>query len=188
MTDPLSITALVREAAAGNRAALDQLLPLVYEELHTLAHRRRASWQDAAAPGTTSLVHEAYLRLAHLGRIEAGGKSQFFALASRVLRSVLVDNARRLSRRKRGRDPKPLPLDESLLVAEDRADDVVGLDEALGRLEASEPRLARVVECRFFGGLTVEETAEALGVSPATVKRDWAMAKGWLFAELQVMG
>jgi RNA polymerase sigma-70 factor, ECF subfamily len=165
--------------------ALRRLLPFVYEELRGLARYHRWRLHDRHSPGTTSLVHEAYLKLEGGSRVAIRSRGEFFALASRVVRSVLIDNARRHQRRKREGDARPVPVNEALLPSEERSDELVALDEALTRLHGCDPRLARIVECRFFGGLTVEETAEALGLSPATVKRGWDAARARLYAELR---
>jgi RNA polymerase sigma factor (TIGR02999 family) len=179
------VTELLRELREGDRLALDRIMPLVYEELLRLARVHRARLGDGRAPGTVSIVHEAYVRLADQERIDSASRAQFFALASRVMRSVLVDNARWHNRKKRGGGVEPVPLSEELLVSESRADDLLAIDEALTRLENTDERLGRIVECRFFGGLTVDETAEALGVSSASVKRGWNLARSWLYRELE---
>jgi RNA polymerase sigma factor (TIGR02999 family) len=173
------VTALLLALGNGEPTAMDRLLPLVYEELQRLAHgHRRGWWQDT--PGTTSLVHEAYLKLVDQTQVEWHNRAQFFYIASRAMRSVLVDDARRRSRRKRLGDRDALPLEEELLAADERSADLLALDEVLDRLRGEDGRLADIVECRFFGGLTVEETGEAIGVSPATVKRGWLVARAWL--------
>jgi RNA polymerase sigma factor (TIGR02999 family) len=160
-------------------------MPLVYDELLRLARAHRARLGDGRAPGTASIVHEAYVRLADQDRIDSESRAQFFALASRVMRSVLVDNARWHQRKKRGGGADAVPLDEELLVSESRSEDLLAIDEALVRLESRDERLGRIVECRFFGGLTVDETAEALGVSSASVKRGWNLARAWLYRDLE---
>jgi RNA polymerase sigma factor (TIGR02999 family) len=170
--------------------ALDELLPLVYEELRTLARRQRRGWEGDFTLNTTALVHEAWLKLdrSRGGPIES--RSHLLGLAGRAMRQILCDYARDRKRLKRGGDAVHLPLDilegvHGLLQVSDANLAVMqALDEALTRLEAREPRQARVVECRFFAGLGIEDTARALGISPPTVKRDWAMARAWLFREL----
>ena len=164
---------------------LAELMPLVYGELKALARSNRYRWNGVESLGTTSLVHEAYLKLANQARSEFSNRRQFYALASKAMRSILIDNARWHSRQKRGGGQRPAALEESMLVSAERSEDLLALDEALGRLEDREPRLARIVECRCFGGLTVDETAEALDVSPATVKRGWSLARAWLYRLLQ---
>jgi RNA polymerase sigma factor (TIGR02999 family) len=181
------VSALLEQARAGDAAALDRLMPLVYGELRQLARRHRAAWRPHAAarpPGTLSLVHEAYLRLVGQTRVEWQSRAQFFYLASRAMRSILVDGARRQLRRKRGGARRQVELQDDMLVAKARAEELVALDHALERLAEHDPRLGRIVECRVFGGLSVVETAESLGVSPATVKRGWSVARTWLFREL----
>ena len=130
-------------------------------------------------------MHEAYLKLVDQTHVQWQSRGQFFAIASRAMRSVLVDNARHWQRLKREGGRERVELDEAMLVSEARSDEVIALDAALVRLDGADSRLATIVECRFFGGLTIEETAEALGLSPATVKRDWVAARTWLYRELQ---
>jgi RNA polymerase sigma factor (TIGR02999 family) len=168
---------------ARDRSAMDRLLPLVYDELLAMARAQRWSWNGADTPGTTSLVHEAYLKLVNQTRVDWRSRAQFFCVASRAMRSILIDNARFHHRRKRDGGVR-VPLEETHLVSERRADELLSIDRALERLSAAEERLGRVVECRVFGGLTVEETAEALQVSAATVKRDWNLARAWLYRDL----
>ncbi len=169
----------------GRTAVLEQLVPLVYGELKALARVNRFRWNGIEAPGTTSLVHEAYLKIANHASEVAVNRSQFFALASKVMRSILIDNARWYGRQKRGGGGTPVALAESMLVSAARSEELMALDEALDRLEQHEPRLARIVECRCFGGLTVDETGEALAISAATVKRGWSLACTWLYRELR---
>jgi RNA polymerase sigma-70 factor, ECF subfamily len=163
---------------------VDDLFPLFYDELRRLARRQRRGERRDLTLGTTGLLHEAYLRLSRLDRIEWGSRAQFFALAAQAMRRVLVTYAERRRAQKRGGGAHRLPLDEVVLMSEQQSEEVLALDEALGRLAAFSERQHRVVECRFFGGLSVEETAEALVLSPATVKRDWALARAWLNREL----
>lgn len=192
MPSPGEITRLLdRLAEPGAQSAtqsaevLDELMPLVYGELKTLAHNNRYRWQGRLNPGTTSLVHEAYARLAGNEDAEYETRSQFFALASKVMRSILIDNARWHSRQKRGGNAVPVSTTNVQLVSAERSEELLALDEALGRLDSDQPDLARVVECRVFGGLTIPETSDALGVSPATVKRRWSLATAWLYRQLQ---
>jgi len=173
------------ERGAGQSAALEQLMPLVYGELKKLARANRHRWSGQRAPGTTSLVHEAYLKLAGQAGPDIVDRRRFFCVASKTMRSILVDNARWRRRQKRGGGSEPLELTESMSVSAQRPEELLALDEALDRLDRREPRLARIVECRCFGGLNVDETAEALELSPATVKRGWSLARAWLFRELQ---
>jgi RNA polymerase sigma factor (TIGR02999 family) len=188
MNDIGEITQLLKqldEKGTEQRAVLDRLLPLVYGELRALARANRFRWSGGRGPGTTSLVHEAYLRLAGHELAGHASRRQFFFVASKAMRSILVDNARWHGRQKRGGGAEPAALEESMLISAARSEELLALDEALDRLDEREPRLARIVECRCFGGLSVDETAEALAVSPATVKRGWTMARTWLYRELQ---
>ncbi|CAA9312931.1 MAG: Gll4071 protein [uncultured Gemmatimonadetes bacterium] len=173
-----------RSAGAG-RGPLDRAFPQVYDELRLLAHRQLDREAEGHTLGTTALVHEAYLRLAGSGGVEWHDRGHFFALAATAMRRILVDHARRRGADKRGGAPRPVPLEDAAALAiEERAGMLVALDEALERLAALDARQARVIECRFFGGLTEEETAQAVGVGLRTVKRDWAKARAWLYQEL----
>lgn len=184
MGGPDDVTALLVAVSCGDRQALDLLLPLVYEELGRLAHQHRYRWNGQPSPGTQSLVHEAYLKLADQSRITWQSRAQFFYLASVAMRSILVDNARRHRRQKRGGNQRAVPLDDVVLVSREKSDELLALDEALVRLKVHDERQVRIVECRFFGGLTVEETAEVLGISSATVKRGWDQARARLYEDL----
>ena len=181
--DPFVANALL-EAETGT-PALDVLMPRVYEELRDIAHRYLAADPDGHTLSTTALIHEAYLRLADTDRVGDRGRAYFFASAARAMRRVLVDYARRRSRVKRGGGAQPLTLDDAVVAGKADPVDVLDLDRALARLDEVSPRAAAVVDCRFFGGLTVEETADALGVTGRTVKRDWAFARAWLLDHLQ---
>ena len=164
-------------------AARDALVAIVYKELQRLAHHYMQGERANHTLQTTALVNEAYLRLTDLTRMQWRNRAHFFAMAATLMRRVLVDYARQRGRDKRGAGVSVISLDENA-IAPQPAVDVVALDEALERLATVDPQQGRVVELRFFAGLSVEETAEALGVSPATVKRDWATAKLWLYNEL----
>lgn len=179
------LTRLDERNEAGQQALLEQLMPLIYSELKLLARANRIRWSGDSAPGTTSLVHEAYLKLAHHAGDGFANRRHFYAIASKAMRSILIDNARSLGRQKRGGGRARVALQEPMMVSAARSEELLALDEALDRLDVREPRLARIVECRCFGGLTVDETAEALAVSPATVKRGWSLARTWLYRELQ---
>jgi RNA polymerase sigma factor (TIGR02999 family) len=169
----------------GDRAALDQLFPIVYRELRRIAHRQLRGERPGHTLSTTALVHEAYFKLVQLDRMRWQNRAQFFAIAARAMRRILVDYALARRRQKRGGGQPVLSLDDVVVLVNHDADELVAVDEALKRLEALDERHARVVECRVFAGLNVEETAEALNVSPATVKRDWVLARAWLNRELK---
>jgi len=186
-----TIDRLLHQLADGDREAFNTLLPLVYDELHHLAGQHRRRWSGDETLNTTAIVHEAYLRLA--GTSEPGWRSQphFMAVASRAMRHILLDNARQRQRRKRGGNLERVPWHEVEAAlngggdaADARADALIAVDDALRRLEERDARQSRIVECRFFGGMSIEETGDALGISPATVKRGWAMARAWLHREL----
>lgn len=185
-TGAAPITRLLRDWQRGNADALDRLVPLVYDELHLLASRQAAREWRHDRPQTTLIVNEAYLRLSGQRNVDWQNRGQFFALAAQLMRRILVDHARRHRRQKRGGGAGAVEIDEFLPAPQSPVEgvDAIDLDRALSRLEQLDPDQARIVEMRFFGGLTVEETAAALGVSPATVKREWALAKGWLHREL----
>jgi RNA polymerase sigma factor (TIGR02999 family) len=182
---------------SNDPAAWDGLIPVVYAELRAIAHRQLHRERRDHTLSTTALVHEAYLRLVDQRRTQWQDRGHFFAIASRVMRRILIDSARRHRASKRGGADERVPLDETAAVthtgpaaddmaaADQRADVLVALDNALDGLAALDARLVRVVECRFFAGLTEEETAAALGVTARTVRRDWAKAKGWLQRALQ---
>ncbi len=190
MSDVDEITRLLerlnQERGQARAEVFDQLMPIVYRELKALARANRYLWDAGSSPGTTSLVHEAFLKLTDQTKVGSGDRRQFYALASKVMRSILIDSARRHGRRKRGGGRNPVTLADSMLVSAQRSEELLALDEALVRLERRNPRQARIVECRFFGGLTVDETAVALGISTATVKRGWVTARTWLYRELKV--
>ena len=181
--DP-DVTALLRQMSSGNGEGLDAIIPLVYRELRSIAHLHLRREDPGHTLNTTALVHEAYLRLVDVRRVEWRDRMHFFAMASRMMRRILINYARRRKQAKRGGGAVPLSLEEHDLPIEQHRDALLALDEALTRLEAVNERRCRVVECRFFAGLDIEETAEALGVSPGTVKRDWRLARVWLNHEL----
>ena len=181
------ITVLLREWQQGSHEAFDRLVPLVYGELHTIASRHLGrEWRHDRLQ-TTAVVNEAYLRLFGQNAVDWQNRGHFFAIAAQMMRRILVDHARRDLREKHGGRAVHLELSDAVTKAAPNALDAVdmlALDRALQKLEHLDPDQARIVELRFFGGLTVEETAAATGVSPATVKREWALAKGWLYREL----
>ena len=181
----MQITQLLRDWSEGNQAALDELMPLVYDELRRQASRYLRKERQGHTLQTTALIHEAYLKLAGESEIEWQNRNHFFAIASTAMRRILVDHARTRHREKRGGNADDIQLDDALMIgAEQRSVDLVALDEALVRLERLDRRQAKVVELRFFSGLTNEETADVLGVSNATVRNDWAMAKAWLHGQV----
>lgn len=168
----------------GDKSAFDRLIPLVHTELHRLARRYMAGERAGHTLQTSALVNEAYLRLIDITQVHWQNRAHFFAMAARTMRRILVDSARARGNQRRGGDVVKVALDDALVVGTDRRDDLVALDEALERLGAVYPRQAQVVELRYFGGLTLEETAAALDISTDTVKRDWRFAKLWLLREL----
>ena len=179
------VTRLLTDLGRGGRAAADRLLPLLYEELRQIAHRRLRGERPNHTLNTTALVHEAYVKLVGLDRIAWQNRAHFLAIAAQAMRRVLVDYAVGRNTRKRGGLRQRVPLDEATITAGEPADDVVALDAALRRLESVNPRLSRLVECRYFGGMSIEETGQALQLSPATIKRQWNVARAWLNRELQ---
>ncbi len=178
------ITDLLRRWGEGDATALDQLFPVVYDRMRQLAHQRLRSEPDASL-NTTALVHEAYLRLVDSPRVDLRDRGHFLGLASRVMRHLLVDHARARKAGKRGLGATPVPLEDATWLPDEKVDAIAELDEALQRLDAIDERRARILEQRYFGGLTLEETAEALGISLATVKRELRSARAWLALELQ---
>lgn len=182
------ITTLLAAAGAGDRGASDRLFEAVYAELRRIARRQRAASAPMATLSTTALVHEAYLKLSGEARWSVEDRRHFFALAARAMRHVLVDHVRRRGRLKRGGGALALDLEAEEVAAPDRGEELVALDEALGRLESVEPDLAQLVEWRFFAGLSVEEIAELTGVSDRTVKRRWRSARAFLYQDLASQG
>jgi RNA polymerase sigma factor (TIGR02999 family) len=179
---------LLEWGTPGEGRPVDRLLPLVYDELRRVAHRQLGRERPGHTLSTTALVHEAYLRLVDQTRARWVDRAHFFAVAAGVMRRILVDYARRFRAAKRGGDAQHVDLDLAQVSLDERSEVLINLDEALGRLAELNPRLSQVVECRFFGGMTEEETAEALGVTDRTVRRDWIKAKAWLSRELQDSG
>jgi RNA polymerase sigma factor (TIGR02999 family) len=183
-SDTQPVTELLLELRDGKAGAMERLFPVVYEELRRVAHRALRGERTGHTLGTTGLVHEAYMRLADQTRLEYRDRAHFYGIAARAMRHILVDYARRHRAAKRGGAKPVIVLDEALHSVEDRAEALVALDEALSDLERLDPRLGQVVQCRFFGGLTEEETGEVLGVTARTVRRDWLKAKGWLYQQM----
>ena len=180
-----AISRLLRRHAKGDAAALDELVPLLYERLRRIARGQIARNRRFDTLNTTALVHEAYLELERDRAVDWQDREHFFAICARAMRRIIVDHARRRSAQKRGGGRPDLPLDDVRLVSEERAEEVAALGEALRQFEAVDPRAARVVECRFFAGLSIEETAAALDVSVRTVTRDWVAARAWLYGRLR---
>ena len=178
------VTELLLTWGSGDRAALDELVPIIHEELRRLARHQMRGERDNHTLQTTALVNEAFLRLVDLRRIRWQDRAHFLALSARLMRRILVDHARSRSYQKRGGGAANVTLDESLVASPERGVDLVALDDALEDLARVDARKSQVVELRFFGGLSVEETAEALKVSPETVTRDWRLAKAWLLREI----
>jgi RNA polymerase sigma-70 factor, ECF subfamily len=179
------VTALLVEIANGNQAAQEKLVPLVYDQLKRLARRYMRRERAGHTLQTTALVHEAYLKLVGQHSPHWQGRAQFYGIAAQLMRRILIDHARRRLREKRGGTQVILPLEEGLAFTPEHSEDLLKLDEALDRLSKLDPRQGRIVELRFFGGLSVEETSRFLNLSPITVKRDWAVAKVWLYGELR---
>ncbi len=186
-----TVTQLLVAMHEGDQRAVDALFPLVYDELRALAHRKRQRWHGDQTLNTTALIHEAYLKLVGQPDRAWEGRTHFFSVASKAMRHVLINYAESRRRQKRGGDQPKVSLEAmqelmgpDVAVSEEQADILLALDEALRRLEQIDPRQGQIVECRFFGGLTIRETAEALDISPATVKRSWIMAQSWLYREL----
>ncbi len=182
--DAGDVTRLLARWQEGDRNAVAELIPIVYQELHDMARRHMRRERPSHTLQCTALVHEAYLRLHALDDVRWQNRAQFFAISARVMRHILVDHARARAANKRGGDAQIVPLDEALTVPAPQNVDLVALDRSLDKLAGIDERKVRIVELRYFGGLSIEETAEATGCSPTTVKRDWAIAKAWLFRDL----
>ncbi len=183
MSQQAEITDLLHDLPQSSGEVMERLFPLVYDNLRRIAHRALQAERTDHPLGTTGLVHEAYLKLVDQTRIQYRDRGHFFAIASRAMRQILVDYARHHRARKRD-GGRALNLDAGEVALDQRAEILLALDEALDRLTSLDPRLGQVVECRFFGGLSEEETAEVVGVTTRTVRRDWTKAKGWLREQL----
>ena len=181
---PKGVTELLKAWSSGEQDALEELIPLVYHELHRLAHRYMARERDGHTLQSTALVHEAYERLIDLKDVSWQNRAHFFAVSAQLMRRILVDYARSRRYSKRGGEWRQVPLNEALAVFPDRRADIVALDDALCALARIDPRKSQVVEMRFFGGMSIKETAEVLHISEETVLRDWRLAKVWLLREL----
>lgn len=184
MSDTHDVTQALSDLTAGDPEALDRILPVVYEHLRGIAQRELRRERPDHTLNATALVHEAYLRLVQLDRISWDGRAHFFGAASKAMRRILISYARMKKAEKRGSGAEHMSLDDVVVAAREQPDHLLALDEALERLSAVDARQAQVVECRYFAGMSVEETGSALGISPATVKRDWVLARAWLNREL----
>jgi len=178
------VTQLLVHWGKGDKQALDRLMPLVYDELHRMASRYLRRERQGHTLQTTALINEAYLRIVDQDRVNWQNRAHFFGVAAQMMRRILVDHARSHLYAKRGGGAQKLTLDEAIATPQERDLDLVALDDALTALAEIDPQQSRIIELRFFGGLTIEETAEVLNISPATVKRDWNMAKAWLYGEI----
>ena len=188
-SDDADITGLLRAAQGGDQTAFNRLIPLVYEQMLALARSQRYRWRGDQTLNTVAIAHEAYLKLVGQQPLAVENRTHLFAAAAQAMRHVLCNYARDRNRLKRGGGATRVELDEALAapplpLSDEHADELAALDEALRKLESINERQGRVVECRFFAGMTIEEAAVALRLSPATVKRDWALASAWLYREL----
>ncbi len=181
---PEEITGLLLDWGNGDKAALDRVIPMVYQELRRLAHRQMRRERAGDTLQTTALINEAYLRLVDYERVRPRDRGHFFAIAAQAMRRILIERARSRRSAKRGSGAQKVFLDEAANVSNERAADLVALDDALTSLAAIDPRKAQIVELKYFGGMTIEEAAEVLGVSTPTVERDWHTAKIWLHREI----
>jgi RNA polymerase sigma factor (TIGR02999 family) len=177
------VTGLLRQWSDGNQQALGRLLPIIYDELRRVAHQYLHRERHERTLQTTALVHEAYLKLIDQRSVSWQNRAHFFAIAAQAMRRILIDNARKRTASKR--EGEKISLDDVAVISSDKAAHLIALDDVLQRLEQIDPQQSKIVELRYFGGLTIEETAEAISLSPATVKREWAMARAWLYQELQ---
>lgn len=184
MTPSLPVTQLLIAWGNGDETARDELMPLVYEELHRLAHRYMKREHPGHTLQTSALVNEAFVKLVDQKSVHWQNRSHFYAIAAQSMRRILVDHARIRQSGKRGGDVRHISLEHAALVSQERAADVVALDEALTKLAPIDARKSQIIELRFFGGLSIEETAQVLNVSPGTVMRDWTLAKAWLQREM----
>jgi len=178
---PQEVTQLLADWGKGDRSALDKLLPLVHAELRRIARRQMSGERPGHTLQATALVNEAYLKLAGQQGFEWQNRAHFFAVAAQVMRHILIDHARAHARDKRGGGAIQVSLDEAAVLAEDQAEHFIALDEALRSLELVDPQKSKIVELRYFGGLSIEETADVLNISPRTVRREWQRAKAWLY-------
>jgi RNA polymerase sigma factor (TIGR02999 family) len=180
-----NVTQMLLAFCKGDRSAMDRLLPVIYNELHRLASRYMRGQRADHTLNTTALIHEAYLKLVDQKMVQWQNRAHFFGVAGQAMRHILVDYAREKHAQKRGGHQQKVAIDEVALVSEDRTEDWLSIDTALKKLEEIDPRQGKIVELRYFTGLTIDETAAVLEISPATVKREWNMAKAWLARELK---
>jgi RNA polymerase sigma factor (TIGR02999 family) len=180
-----NITQLLNEISEGNNIAIEQVLPIVYDELHRISSKYLSAEYRRHTLQTTELVHEAYLKLVGNLEISWESRAHFFGIAAQSMRQILVDYARSRKSQKRGEGKTNFSLDDAPIVSNETDEQILALDEALTRLKSVEERSSKIVELRYFSGLTIDETAEILNLSPATVKRDWNFAKAWLYREIQ---
>ena len=178
---PQEVTQLLADWGKGDRSALDKLLPLVHSELRRIAQRQMSQERPGHTLQATALVNEAYLKLAGQQGFDWQNRAHFFAVCAQVMRHILIDHARAHARDKRGGGAVKVSLNDALVVADDQASHFIALDEALRRLESLDPQKGKIVELRYFGGLSIEEAAEVLNISPRTVRREWQRAKAWLY-------
>ena len=185
MPDSVDVTILLNRIGSGDATAPEELLPLVYNELKRLASGYMGNERDGHTLQTTALVHEAYIRLVDWKSAGWQNRAHFFAVAAQMMRKILIDHARKHAAEKRGSGVKMIALDDAVSFATERDINLFALDEALTRLDAFDERQCRIIELRFFGGLTIEETAEVMKLSPATIKNEWTMARTWLYTQLK---
>lgn len=178
------VTQLLRDWSDGHQNAFDELLPIIYNELRRIAHNYLNRERGDHTLQTTALVHEAYLKLIDQHSVQWQNRAHFFAIAAQAMRRILIDNARRHAAVKRGEMPEKISLEDAESISIGKDETLLALDEALCELETIDLQQSRVIELRYFGGLTIEETAEVMNLSPATVKREWAMARAWLFKKI----
>lgn len=188
LTSTENLTELLRDWRQGDRTALDRLTPLVYDEIRRIAHRYMDRERQGHTLQTTALINEAYLRLLGQRQVDWNSRTHFYAVVAQVMRHVLIDHARSRLYLKRGGEAQRVPFDEATLMSTERATELMALDEALTTLAELDARKARVIELRYFGGFSLEETAAVLGVSVMTVRRDWRAAKAWLFQQVSQHG
>ncbi len=185
---PEEMSQLLRDWSNGDQEALNKVMPIVYQELHRLAHHYMRRERPGHTLQTTALVNEAYMRLADYKKMRWQSRAHFFAVAAQVMRRILVEQARSKNVAKRGGGAQKISLDETAVISPGRSTEVIAVDDALTELESWDPRKGKIVELRFFGGLSIEETAEVLKVSPTTVQREWRSAKAWLYRAISEGG